>query len=154
MHGGSTPGCTPCLSVGTRRHSSKRFVHETIGQGLHSLHAAPSEMDFPVRIVFHLLVLSLQLFCIIDIILIHINAVSGQLTDPYKEFMIAESDSFRSILSKDSHAQYWEDHFSVKERHVPAIFTPFVVKALTSGKYLTVVRSCGNQSFDGSEGKF
>lgn len=68
---------------------------------------------------------------------------SGELSDPYKEFMIAENSNMsREALVQDFNAQYWEEHWALREKHVPSALRPHVGRALTAGKYLNVVRGC------------
>eukprot|EP01038_Epipyxis_sp_PR26KG_P006038 gene6038-8313_t len=67
----------------------------------------------------------------------------GELLDPYKEFMIYEDTSVsKEALEEDFNAQYWDSRYTLREEHIPGIFSHFAFKALTAGKYLNVVRGC------------
>lgn len=65
----------------------------------------------------------------------------GDLSDPYKEFMINEDMSVtRQTLAEDFNSQYWEKRYTLRENQVPMILKYYAQKALKAGKYLNVVR--------------
>ena len=60
--------------------------------------------------------------------------------------MIAENVSYsREALTEDFTSQYWEAHFTLRDIHIPNVLKPFALKALTTGKYLTVIRGCSTE---------
>lgn len=71
----------------------------------------------------------------------------GELDDAFGEFLVRENGlASREALAKDFHSQYWDERFTLNERHVPRFLAPLAVKVLVAGKYLNVVRDTKNVS--------
>lgn len=70
-------------------------------------------------------------------------STSGELSDPYKEFLIQEDTSItKEALQDDFNAQYWESRYRLRESHVPKQFRDLTHRSLVAGKYLNVIREC------------
>lgn len=68
---------------------------------------------------------------------------SGELRDPYHEFMVCEDSSVsKESLEQDFNAQFWDNHYTLHHSHVPQLFSTVAAKALIAGKYLNVVINC------------
>jgi len=95
---------------------------------------------------------SLYYYCIIIIVNCLLSSVycRGELEDVLGEFLVRENGlASRETLAKDFHSQYWDERFTLCERHVPRFLAPLVVKILVAGKYLNVVRDTKNVSIFG-----
>lgn len=65
------------------------------------------------------------------------------MQDAYHEFMIIEDKSLsREALEEDFNARYWDNRYTLCEKHIPMILRNHAVRALTAGKYLSVVKDC------------
>ena len=69
------------------------------------------------------------------------------LEDPYREFMVAEEE----VISKEGviedfqgHGAYWERRYTLQHDMVATFLERYEEKVLTTGKYLNVVRECGD----------
>jgi hypothetical protein len=73
--------------------------------------------------------------------------LEGMLEDPYREFMVAEEE----VISKEGviedfqgHGAYWERRYTLQHDMVATFLERYEEKVLTTGKYLNVVRECGD----------
>lgn len=63
--------------------------------------------------------------------------------------MVVEDKSLsKEAMEDDFNARYWDNRFTMRTQHVPSILRSHALKALITGKYLSVVRDC--QSSDSS----
>ena len=70
----------------------------------------------------------------------------GVLADPYGEFMVVEDRSLtKEALVEDFNARYWDNRYTLNEEHVPTVLRAYASKALTAGKYLSVVLDCAGE---------
>eukprot|EP00615_Pteridomonas_danica_P004166 CAMPEP_0114331884 /NCGR_PEP_ID=MMETSP0101-20121206/2714_1 /TAXON_ID=38822 ORGANISM="Pteridomonas danica, Strain PT" /NCGR_SAMPLE_ID=MMETSP0101 /ASSEMBLY_ACC=CAM_ASM_000211 /LENGTH=794 /DNA_ID=CAMNT_0001462375 /DNA_START=60 /DNA_END=2441 /DNA_ORIENTATION=+ len=72
----------------------------------------------------------------------------GVLIDPYKEFMISEDSKENVTKAKESVTEdfisdYWDQRYSLCPHQVVCFLSRLADKVLTTGKYLNVVRECG-----------
>lgn len=74
----------------------------------------------------------------------------GKLEDVFDEFLVRENGlASREALAKDFHSQYWDERFTLNDKHIPRFLVPFAIKILVAGKYLNVVRDTKNVSIFG-----
>ena len=80
----------------------------------------------------------------------------GILEDPYNEFMVAEEDGItkETVLNDfQGHSAYWERRYTLRQDMVVTFLRRFRERILTTGKYLNVVRECGEEKVqEGSNG--
>ena len=68
----------------------------------------------------------------------------GQLDDPYHEFMVREELSLaKENVQEDFNAAYWDARSTVRKEHVLGVLGEWEGQILTTGKYLNVIRECG-----------
>lgn len=68
----------------------------------------------------------------------------GQVRDPYFEFMIAENrDIVIDSLSEEYNDYFWERRYTALQDNLPIFLEQVAGKILQTGKYLNVVRTCG-----------
>ncbi|KAI9092455.1 Spc98 family-domain-containing protein [Phlyctochytrium arcticum] len=71
---------------------------------------------------------------------------SGEIVDPYDEFLIQETRGVKKEqLADDYNDVYWAKRYTIREYQVPAFLEPYQKKVLTAGKYLNVIRECGTE---------
>ncbi|XP_054975365.1 gamma-tubulin complex component 2 [Sorex araneus] len=67
----------------------------------------------------------------------------GIIDDPYSEFMVEEHELQKEKIQEDYNDKYWEQRYTVVQRHIPSFLQKMAGKVLSTGKYLNVVRECG-----------
>ncbi|XP_064628663.1 gamma-tubulin complex component 2-like isoform X2 [Lineus longissimus] len=68
----------------------------------------------------------------------------GIISDPYSEFLVEENQSLiREKLQEDYNDAYWEQHYTICRERIPSFLERVADKILSTGKYLNVVRQCG-----------
>ncbi|KAJ1553488.1 hypothetical protein HK405_007772 [Cladochytrium tenue] len=68
----------------------------------------------------------------------------GVIDDPFNEFMIFERQGvYKEQISQDYNDIYWEQRYTLRKDKVPSFLAPVADKVLLAGKYLNVVRECG-----------
>lgn len=68
----------------------------------------------------------------------------GSVEDPYGEFMVLERDAItKETMRDDFNANYWDERYTIREDHVPAFLERHAAVILNTGKYLNVLRECG-----------
>lgn len=72
--------------------------------------------------------------------------LKGVIIDPYEEFMIADSEIIRreEIEVNQYSASYWEKRYKIRRDHIPRFLEHAADIILRTGKYLNVIRQCGN----------
>jgi gamma-tubulin complex component 2 len=61
--------------------------------------------------------------------------------------MVVEDKSLtKETMEDDFNARYWDNRFTMRSQHVPSILRSHAMKALITGKYLSVVRDCQSDS--------
>ena len=61
--------------------------------------------------------------------------------------MVVEDKSLtKEAMEDDFNARYWDNRFTMRSQHVPSILRSHAMKALITGKYLSVVRDCQSDS--------
>lgn len=102
---------------------------------------------------------------------------SGQLLDPYEEFMVVEDPRVtRASLESDPTDEYWERRYMLRDERyyeqapeerqfdeargeliggakIPSFLVPWKHKILATGKYLNAIRECGIDVEDTSNGR-
>ncbi|XP_052516601.1 gamma-tubulin complex component 2 isoform X3 [Budorcas taxicolor] len=68
----------------------------------------------------------------------------GIIDDPYSEFMVEERELRKEKIQEDYNDKYWEQRYTVVQRHIPSFLQKMAGKVLSTGKYLNVVRECGH----------
>uniref|UniRef100_A0AC11B9I3 Tubulin gamma complex component 2 n=1 Tax=Ovis aries TaxID=9940 RepID=A0AC11B9I3_SHEEP len=68
----------------------------------------------------------------------------GIIDDPYSEFMVEEHELRKEKIQEDYNDKYWEQRYTVVQRHIPSFLQKMAGKVLSTGKYLNVVRECGH----------
>ena len=77
----------------------------------------------------------------------------GVLADPYREFMVREEQSLaKENVQEDFNAAYWDARSTIRPEHVFSVLEEFKPQILTTGKYLNVIRECGQDLGAGQEG--
>lgn len=73
--------------------------------------------------------------------------LKGVIIDPHEEFMIADSEIIRreEIEVNQYSASYWEKRYKIRRDHIPRFLDYVADIILRTGKYLNVIRQCGNQ---------
>ena len=75
--------------------------------------------------------------------MLHTWIFTGQISDPFHEFMIHETSSItKDVLQKDYSDVYWEQKYTLVEDGIPTLFESVQTKILFAGKYLNVLREC------------
>ena len=70
----------------------------------------------------------------------------GKVADPYLEFMITENTEIkRDRLHEEYNDYYWKRRYTVCQENVPIFLELLAERILDTGKYLNVVRSCGQE---------
>ena len=70
----------------------------------------------------------------------------GKVADPYLEFMITENTEIkRDRLHEEYNDYYWKRRYTVCQENVPIFLELSAERILDTGKYLNVVRSCGQE---------
>ncbi|XP_073238459.1 gamma-tubulin complex component 2-like [Porites lutea] len=68
----------------------------------------------------------------------------GIISDPYSEFLVAEHGSVqKEKLTEDYNDAYWEQRYTVVRENIPIFLEKVAHKILSTGKYLNVIRQCG-----------
>ncbi|OAC99740.1 hypothetical protein MUCCIDRAFT_127297, partial [Mucor lusitanicus CBS 277.49] len=68
----------------------------------------------------------------------------GEIKDSYNEFMVLEKKSVKKEnLKEDYNDTYWETRYTIREGSVPVFLEPMKNQILLAGKFLNVVRECG-----------
>lgn len=68
----------------------------------------------------------------------------GVINDPYCEFMIEEHESMlKEKIQQDYNDAYWEQRYTICRDRIPIFLELLADKILRTGKYLNVVRQCG-----------
>lgn len=68
----------------------------------------------------------------------------GIINDPYSEFLVAEHGSVqKEKLTEDYNDAYWEQRYTVVRENIPIFLEKVAHKILSTGKYLNVIRQCG-----------
>ncbi len=68
----------------------------------------------------------------------------GVLEDPFNEFIVRENKSkSKENIEKDFDDQYWQERFTYRDEMGPIFLAKHKEKVLHSGKYLNVIRECG-----------
>ncbi|XP_014667456.1 PREDICTED: gamma-tubulin complex component 2-like [Priapulus caudatus] len=77
----------------------------------------------------------------------------GVIRDPYDEFAVEEHESVqREKLQEDYNDAYWEQRYTICRERVPVFLERVIDKLLNTGKYLNVVRQCGQDvKFPGAQ---
>ncbi|PIK61694.1 putative gamma-tubulin complex component 2 [Apostichopus japonicus] len=71
----------------------------------------------------------------------------GVIKDPYCEFMIEEHESMhKEKIQQDYNDAYWEQRYTICRDRIPVFLELLADKILRTGKYLNVVRQCGQNS--------
>jgi len=61
--------------------------------------------------------------------------------------MVVEDKTLtKEAMEDDFNARYWDNRFTMRSLHVPSILRSHALKALITGKYLSVVRDCQSDS--------
>ncbi|XP_043330992.1 gamma-tubulin complex component 2 isoform X1 [Cervus elaphus] len=68
----------------------------------------------------------------------------GIIDDPYSEFMVEEHELRKEKIQEDYNDKYWDQRYTVVQRHIPSFLQKMAGKVLSTGKYLNVVRECGH----------
>ncbi|XP_059756139.1 gamma-tubulin complex component 2 [Balaenoptera ricei] len=68
----------------------------------------------------------------------------GIIDDPYSEFMVEEHELRKEKIQEDYNDKYWDQRYTVVPRQIPSFLQKMAGKALSTGKYLNVVRECGH----------
>lgn len=72
----------------------------------------------------------------------------GSIKDPHAEFLVREQKSIkRERLQQDYTDEYWERRYTIRDHDVPPQLEGVKDKVLLAGKYLNVVRECGEWMF-------
>ena len=70
--------------------------------------------------------------------------VKGEVSDPYGEFMINEDREIDTLsLREEYNDYYWERRYTASQENLPVFLEVVAGKILQTGKYLNVVRTCG-----------
>ncbi|XP_019853680.1 PREDICTED: gamma-tubulin complex component 2-like [Amphimedon queenslandica] len=70
--------------------------------------------------------------------------VKGEVSDPYGEFMISEDREIDTLsLREEYNDYYWERRYTASQENLPVFLEVVAEKILQTGKYLNVVRTCG-----------
>ena len=70
----------------------------------------------------------------------------GVVHDPYSEFMIKEHGTIqKNRLHEEYNDAYWERRYTVQQESIPSFLEHVADKILRTGKYLNVVRECGQE---------
>ncbi|KAL2913523.1 gamma tubulin complex Spc97/GCP2 subunit Alp4 [Polyrhizophydium stewartii] len=76
--------------------------------------------------------------------ILHTWIFSGELEDPFNEFMIEERKNLtKDKLREDFNDVYWEQRYTLRDDSIPLFLEPWKEKILMAGKYLNVLRECG-----------
>ncbi|KMU84151.1 spindle pole body component 97 [Coccidioides immitis H538.4] len=68
----------------------------------------------------------------------------GEIKDPHAEFLVKEQKGIkRDKLEEDYTDEYWDKRYTIRETEVPPQLETVKDKVLLAGKYLNVVRECG-----------
>uniref|UniRef100_A0A8C4NDF2 Gamma-tubulin complex component n=2 Tax=Eptatretus burgeri TaxID=7764 RepID=A0A8C4NDF2_EPTBU len=67
----------------------------------------------------------------------------GIIQDPYSEFMVEEQDLLKERIQEDYNDKYWDQRYTVVQHCIPTFLQNLADKILSTGKYLNVVRECG-----------
>lgn len=68
----------------------------------------------------------------------------GIISDPYSEFLVAEHGSVqKEKVTEDYNDAYWEQRYTVVRENIPIFLEKVAHKILSTGKYLNVIRQCG-----------
>jgi len=69
----------------------------------------------------------------------------GVLEDPFSEFFVKENRHFKKEnVEKDLNDKYWDERFTFRQDMVPIFLEKQKARVLQAGKYLNVIRECGN----------
>lgn len=73
--------------------------------------------------------------------------MKGVILDPHQEFMVVDNDLYHRDLINVNHysAEYWEKRYTLRPDRIPVFFDDHTDFILRAGKYLNVIRQCGNQ---------
>lgn len=70
--------------------------------------------------------------------------LKGEVRDPYREFMIIENrDIDVGSLHEEYNDYFWERRYTASQENLPVFLELIAEKILQTGKYLNVVRTCG-----------
>ncbi|KAJ3166572.1 Gamma-tubulin complex component 2, partial [Irineochytrium annulatum] len=69
---------------------------------------------------------------------------TGEIHDPYDEFMVQERRGLtKEHVGQDFNDVYWEQRYTLRRDGIPPFLAPVAGRVLLAGKYLNVVRECG-----------
>ena len=64
------------------------------------------------------------------------------------QFLVEESDWLaRERLHEDYNDTYWEQHYTICRERMPCFLEKSAQKILSTGKYLNVIRQCGEATW-------
>uniref|UniRef100_H9GMS9 Gamma-tubulin complex component n=1 Tax=Anolis carolinensis TaxID=28377 RepID=H9GMS9_ANOCA len=67
----------------------------------------------------------------------------GIINDPYSEFMVEEHELQKEKIQEDYNDKYWDQRYTLVPQQIPSFLQKVADKILSAGKYLNVVRECG-----------
>nr|XP_060613888.1 gamma-tubulin complex component 2 [Anolis sagrei ordinatus] len=67
----------------------------------------------------------------------------GLINDPYSEFMVEEHELQKEKIQEDYNDKYWDQRYTLVPQQIPSFLQKVADKILSAGKYLNVVRECG-----------
>ncbi|XP_067118956.1 gamma-tubulin complex component 2-like [Centruroides vittatus] len=69
----------------------------------------------------------------------------GIISDPYSEFLVEDNELIKKDeLPLDYSDDYWEKRYTIQRDRIPIFLERITDKILSTGKYLNVIRQCGN----------
>lgn len=73
--------------------------------------------------------------------------LKGIIVDPYHEFLVEDNEIVRRDVSNLNHysAEYWEKRYTIRPDCIPRYLEGLADIILRTGKYLNVIRQCGQQ---------
>ncbi|KAI9357947.1 Spc98 family-domain-containing protein [Zopfochytrium polystomum] len=73
----------------------------------------------------------------------------GLIDDPFDEFMVYERKGMsKEQIAQDYNDVYWDQRYTLRKDRIPKFVASFSEKVLLAGKYLNVVRECGEKFAD------
>ena len=127
-------------------------AHQVGGAVLTVLHAALLSSGDPTH--RSLLTLLLHSASIPYLSLLSSWLYCGSFSDPYHEFLIRSNSSVSSShLHSAFNDSYWDSRWSVEAVNAPPFIAGLTERILVTGKYLNVIRECGQQGEMPMEGR-
>lgn len=82
--------------------------------------------------------------------MLHLWIHKGLIVDGAHEFLVADNEHIRTDFIHIDHysAEYWEKRYTIRAECVPSFVRAHADRVLRAGKYLNVIRQCGETQFE------